>query len=99
MSSKGATLLELKMRAKAREDEEKAKSARKRNILVLILDYLCKNGYEREQREGGRPEMHAVLTVPCMPAGHQRPARFVGGAVVLAAHIVFLLLNPLPPLL
>lgn len=44
MSSKGATLLELKMRAKAREDEEKAKAARKRNMLVLVLDYLCKNG-------------------------------------------------------
>ena len=44
MSSKGATLLELKMRAKAREDEEKAKLARKRNILVLVLDFMCKNG-------------------------------------------------------
>lgn len=74
MSSKGGlTLLELKIRAKAKEDvttsrtdrrgkkeeqfrisftnlvlagiqEEKAKAARKRNILILIQDYLANNG-------------------------------------------------------
>ena len=77
MSSKGATLLELKMRAKAREDEEKAKSARKRNILVLILDYLCKNGYEGQARGRHRP---AVLTVPACRLANA--ARFVCGAVV-----------------
>jgi len=41
----GLTLLELKMRARAREEEEKARAARKRNVIVLIMDYLQKNGY------------------------------------------------------
>jgi len=45
MSGKGQTLLEMKLRAQAREADEKAKAARKRNMLVLVLDFLCKSGY------------------------------------------------------
>lgn len=33
------------MRAQAKEQEEKAKATRKRNMIVLILDFLCKSGY------------------------------------------------------
>lgn len=57
MSSRAPTLMEMKLRSQAREDEEADRAKRRRNILVLILDHLTRHGYveacERLQAESG----------------------------------------------